>query len=35
LALGQGNHQQDRDYLHPDRTAEGFAALYRDLSLKR
>jgi len=31
-ALGKGNHEQDRAYLHPSRTAEGFAAIYRELA---
>jgi glycosyltransferase involved in cell wall biosynthesis len=31
LALGNAHHQKDRNYLHPDRTAEGFATLYREL----
>ncbi len=29
VALGHGRHQQDRDYLHSRRTAEGFAEIYR------
>lgn len=32
LSLGQSHHRQDGDYLHPDRTAEGFATLYRELA---
>lgn len=30
--LGAGNHNEDRDYLHPRRTAEGFAKLYQRLT---
>ncbi len=29
--LGQGRHAEDRDYLAPQRTAAGFAAIYRTL----
>lgn len=29
--LGKGRHQEDREYLHPRRTAEGFAEIYRSL----
>ena len=29
LALGHGRHAEDRAYLHPKRTAEGFAEIYR------
>jgi glycosyltransferase involved in cell wall biosynthesis len=31
LRLGRGRHQEDRVYLHPRRTAEGFAEIYREL----
>ena len=27
--LGHGRHQEDREYLHPRRTAQGFAEIYR------
>jgi glycosyltransferase involved in cell wall biosynthesis len=30
-ALGKGRHREDREYLHPARTAEAFAAIYREL----
>jgi glycosyltransferase involved in cell wall biosynthesis len=29
--LGAGRHAEDRAYLRPERTAEGFAAIYREL----
>jgi hypothetical protein len=32
-ALGKGRHQEDREYLHPARTAEGFAAIYKELGV--
>lgn len=28
-SLGHGRHEEDREYLHPRRTAEGFAEIYR------
>jgi glycosyltransferase involved in cell wall biosynthesis len=31
-SLGAGRHKEDRAYLRPERTAEGFAAIYRELS---
>ena len=31
VALGKGRHQEDRDYLSAERTAQGFADLYREL----
>ncbi|MCW1923529.1 glycosyltransferase family 4 protein [Luteolibacter arcticus] len=31
-ALGRGHHEEDRAYLRPDRTAQGFAAIYRELA---
>jgi hypothetical protein len=34
VALGQGRHQEDRDYLGAERTAKGFAELYRELARK-
>jgi glycosyltransferase involved in cell wall biosynthesis len=30
-SFGQGRHQLDREYLHPRRTAQGFAELYREM----
>ena len=30
--LGRGNHAEDRAYLSPERTAEGFLAIYRELT---
>lgn len=30
--LGKGRHQEDRAYLHPHRTAEGFVEIYRKLA---
>lgn len=30
-ALGAGRHEEDRAYLRPERTAEGFAAIYHNL----
>jgi glycosyltransferase involved in cell wall biosynthesis len=30
-SLGKGNHEKDRTYLRPERTAEGFADIYREL----
>jgi glycosyltransferase involved in cell wall biosynthesis len=30
--LGHGHHQEDREYLHPLRTAEGFAEIYRQIA---
>lgn len=30
--LGENHHAEDRAYLRPERTAEGFAAIYHDLS---
>ena len=30
--LGHGRHTEDREYLHPKRTAEGFAEIYRKLA---
>lgn len=30
--LGAGRHQEDRFYLRPERTAEGFAEIYRELT---
>ncbi|MEK7950826.1 glycosyltransferase family 4 protein [Luteolibacter soli] len=30
--LGAGRHREDREYLRPERTADGFAAIYRHLS---
>ncbi len=32
LTLGRGRHQEDREYLHPRRTAEGFAEIYRQIA---
>jgi glycosyltransferase involved in cell wall biosynthesis len=32
VALGRGRHQEDREYLHPSRTAEGFAEIYRTVA---
>jgi glycosyltransferase involved in cell wall biosynthesis len=32
VSLGRGRHAEDRDYLHPHRTAEGFAEIYRELA---
>lgn len=32
--LGRGNHAEDRSYLSPERTAEGFLAIYRELAGK-
>ena len=34
LALGHGRHQEDREYLHPSRTAQGFAEIYRKAGLR-
>jgi len=34
VALGHGRHQEDREYLHSERTAEGFAAIYRELATR-
>jgi glycosyltransferase involved in cell wall biosynthesis len=31
-SLGAGHHEEDRAYLHPERTAEGFATIYRELA---
>lgn len=31
VVLGKGRHSEDREYLHPSRTAEGFAEIYRDM----
>jgi len=31
-SLGNGRHEEDRAYLRPERTAEGFAAIYRELA---
>lgn len=33
--LGAGRHAEDRAYLRPERTAEGFAAIYRELLAAR
>ena len=33
-SLGHGNHQEDREYLSPRRTAEGFAEIYRELATR-
>jgi glycosyltransferase involved in cell wall biosynthesis len=30
--LGAGQHEEDRAYLRPERTADGFAAIYRELA---
>jgi len=30
--LGNGRHEEDRAYLRPERTAEGFAKIYRELA---
>lgn len=32
VSLGRGRHAEDRDYLHPSRTAEGFAEIYRQIA---
>ncbi|MCW1885171.1 glycosyltransferase family 4 protein [Luteolibacter flavescens] len=32
IALGHGRHQEDRDYLSAERTAKGFADIYRELA---
>jgi glycosyltransferase involved in cell wall biosynthesis len=31
LTLGHGRQEEDREYLHPRRTAEGFAQIYREM----
>lgn len=31
-ALGHGRHEEDRAYLRPERTAQGFAKIYRELA---
>jgi glycosyltransferase involved in cell wall biosynthesis len=31
-SLGHARHEEDRAYLRPERTAEGFAAIYRELA---
>ena len=31
LALGHARHKEDREYLHPQRTAQGFETIYREL----
>jgi len=35
VALGKGRHEEDRRYLHPQRTAQGFAEIYRTVGLTR
>jgi len=32
VSLGKARHDEDRAYLHPDRTAEGFCSIYRELA---
>lgn len=32
VSLGKGRHEEDRAYLHPRRTAEGFAGIYRQIA---
>lgn len=32
VTLGHGRHAEDREYLHPNRTAEGFAEIYRQFA---
>jgi glycosyltransferase involved in cell wall biosynthesis len=34
-SLGHGRHQQDREYLDPRRTADGFAEIYQDLKNRK
>jgi hypothetical protein len=29
--MGQSHHSEDREYFRPERTAEGFNAIYREL----
>ena len=33
--MGAARHAEDRDYFRPERTAEGFTAIYRELAKKR
>jgi glycosyltransferase involved in cell wall biosynthesis len=33
--LGRGHHEEDRAYLRPERTAQNFAAIYRELAGRR
>lgn len=35
VSLGKGRHQEDREYLHPRRTAEGFSDIYRSIGSRR
>jgi hypothetical protein len=32
--MGAARHAEDRDYFRPERTAEGFTAVYRELAEK-
>lgn len=34
VAMGRARHREDREYLHPGRTAQGFEAIYREQAVK-